>query len=364
MNKIKYFFFLICAIFFLSPLLFISQSMSGDFDRNLKPGDYDFNIITKDGLERHYILHVPDVNYIHKIGYDNKKLPLVIVLHGTYGTGKKMQIGLGFDKYADEYGFLVAYPDAYKINRRKTARWNDGRETLKSSEMGIDDVSFIKEMINHIDTKTAVDKNNIFATGASNGGIMTYRLGCEASDIFAAIAPVIGNIADSKNLTGESFYDKCKPTNPISILAINGDEDPFIPFNGGEVCKDVPDRLCEGGFVVSVEESVNKFVLSNGCKNEFISEFLPALVEDGTFIEKITYNCSNLSSTVIQKENNTSPKEQKFNNLNVLYYIVHGGGHTWPPREPHLPAGGKSTQNLDATKEIVEFFKAHPKNNQ
>jgi len=149
----------------------------------LSSGNHNISM-TVDGLERSYILHVPPAA--------NQPLPLIIVLHGTYGTGRKMEFGLGFDPYADQRGFYVAYPNAYQEpGESQTAHWNDGRGTLESSYAGIDDVKFIVSMVDDIGGQVPLDKRRVFVTGASNGGMMTYRLGCETSRVFAGITPVI-----------------------------------------------------------------------------------------------------------------------------------------------------------------------------
>jgi polyhydroxybutyrate depolymerase len=290
---------------------------------SLSSGNHNLSM-TVDGLERTYILHVPPAA-------ENQPLPLIIVLHGTYGTGRKMQFGLGFDPYADARGFYVAYPDAYqKPGERETARWNDGRGTLESSLAGIDDVKFIVSMVDEIAAQAPLDKSRVFVTGASNGGMMTYRLGCETDGIFAGIAPVIGNIP-------EPIFDSCSPQVPLKFLAINGDVDPFVPFNGGEVCGDTPSMFCEGGWVKSQPESLAKFAAANGCELVPQSVTLPTLVDDGTSIEEQTYaNCAG--------------------GAQVKAYIVHNGGHIWPPRESQVEAGGQATGNLNATPLIVEFF--------
>lgn len=287
-------------------------------------GNYDL-FMTVDGLERTYILHVPPAVET------GEPLPLIIVLHGTYGTGRKMQAGLGFDPYADQQGFYVAYPDAYqKPGERETARWNDGRGTLASSLTGIDDVKFLVDMVDDIAAQVPLDKSRIFVTGASNGGMMTYRLGCETSGVFAGIAPVIGNIP-------EPIFNSCNPSTPLNVLAINGDADPFVPFNGGEVCGETPSIFCEGGFVQSQPESLAKFAAANRCELTPQLIVLPNVVDDGTSIEEQTYaNCAD--------------------GAQVKAYIIHNGGHTWPPRKSQVEAGGQATGNLDATPLIVDFF--------
>jgi len=279
--------------------------------------------ITVDGLERTYILHTPPNS--------GEPLPLIVVLHGTYGTGRKMQVGLGFDPYADARGFYVAYPDAYQNSSTlQTARWNDGRGTLESSYTGIDDVKFLVSMVDDIASRVQLDRSRVYVTGASNGGMMTYRLGCETRGVFAGFAPVIGNVP-------EPIFDACNPSASIKFLAINGDADPFVPFNGGEVCANTSRRLCEGGWVKSQPESLSKFAAANGCDLAAQSTTLPTLVDDGTFIEVQTYpNCAGAAQ--------------------VKAYVIRNGGHTWPPRESQVRAGGQATGNLDATKVIVEFF--------
>lgn len=271
-----------------------------------------------DGRERSYIVHVPP----HATTAES--LPLLIVLHGSYGTGRKMQIGLGFDAYADTKGFLVAYPDAYQ-----GGRWNDGRGTLESTQRGVDDVAFLTQLIDTIDANTSVDRRRVYVTGASNGGMMTYRLGCETQGIFAGFAPVIANLP-------EPIAASCTPQAPLNLLAINGDADPFIPFAGGEVCEKV--RIgCEKGFVLSAADSLQRFAQANGCSLIAQVEAWPILVDDGTSIERQNYaNCTN--------------------GAQVQLYVMKGGGHVWAPRTSQIASGGKTTGNLDATRLIVEFF--------
>lgn len=294
------------------------------FQNILGSGNHPLKM-TVDGRERTYILHVPSA------AQDSQPLPLIVVLHGSYGTGRKMQLALGFDSYADAYGFYVAYPDAYQTpGENETARWNDGRGTLESSDQDIDDVAFLTGMVSEIGSLVAVDRSQVFVTGASNGGIMSYRLGCETSGVFTGIAPVIANIA-------EPIYGTCQPQPAIKFLAINGDADTFIPFEGGEVCSDVSRLFCEGGFVRSFSESVGRFAVANGCAASPQITILPMVIEDGTFVEEQRYtNCASGAS--------------------VSGYIIHNGGHTWPPLKGQLDGSGQPTGNLDATELIVKFF--------
>lgn len=159
--------------------------------------------------------------------------------------------------------------------------------------------------------------------------MMTYRLGCETEGVFAGIAPVIANIP-------EPIFESCNPSVPLKFFAVNGSADPLIPLEGGEVCEEI--RVgCAGGQVVSQAESVGLFAAANGCDPDPQSVTLPVEVEDGTFAEQQAYpNCPG--------------------GARVVAYIVHNGGHAWPPRLGQLPAAGAQSRNLDATRLIVEFF--------
>jgi len=194
-------------------------------------------------------------------------------------------------------------------------------------------VGFILAMIEDISRKITLDRSRIYVTGLSNGGAMTYRLGCQASEAFAAIAPVIATMP-------EFIYNNYKPQGPISFLSINGRDDPFIRLKGGYV-KDPESG--EKVATCSLKKSVSIFVTVNGCSDAYSSQTLPVVFQDGTSVEKFTYN------------NCQSDTE-------VVSYIVDGMGHAWPLGSDSASGSRKSsTKNLDATKEIVEFFLRHHK---
>ncbi|MGB9751272.1 alpha/beta hydrolase family esterase [Roseiflexus castenholzii] len=289
----------------------------------LSPGDYTMSMDVGD-VVRTWILHVPPA------ALRGDPLPLLVVLHGGGGTGRKMQQLLGFDAYADARGFYVAYPDAFQPSGiRGGAHWNDGRGTAGMVQRGSDDVAFIKDMILDIGRRVPLDASRVYVTGASNGGMMTCRLGCETGGVFAGIAPVIANMP-------APVFATCAPHAPLTLLAINGDADPLVPLAGGNVCQDV--RFgCEGGQVVSHTESVKTFAIANACDPVPQVETLPQQIDDGTLVERRTFlNCAGGAT--------------------VVGYIVRGGGHTWPPLPAQLAASGAQSRNLDATRTIVDAF--------
>jgi polyhydroxybutyrate depolymerase len=171
-----------------------------------------------DGLKRSFLLHVP--------AQHRGPLPLVIVLHGGGGTARGMKtLTRGkFDELADREGFVVAYPDGVGKH------WNDGRPPGEdeATREHVDDVAFLKAMIEAIGREVTIDPKRVFATGISNGGMMSHRLACDLSAQIAAIAPVVGALSPL-------LSEHCRPSRPVPVLAVNGTADPLVPYGGGQV---------------------------------------------------------------------------------------------------------------------------------
>jgi polyhydroxybutyrate depolymerase len=275
------------------------------------------------GMQRSYIVHLP-------MSYDNnRQWPLVIVLHGGGSEARTMNPLTGFNALADQQGFVVVYPEAYEHN------WNDGRGDpgIKSQAQNIDDVAFISTLIDQLSQDLNVDRKMVYATGMSNGAIMTERLGCELSGKIAAIGPVAGNIPQKTASTWS-------PSRAVPALIINGTDDPLVPFDGG----DVSFLSLKRGKVISVADTVKFWVNNNGCPATPKTEQLPNLnADDGT-------------STVI--ESYTGCRDGS----DVVLYKVIDGGHTWPGGPQYMSEKiiGKTSRDFSATEVIWQFFKLHP----
>lgn len=276
--------------------------------------------LVHDGLERTYYLLVPS-------SYDPATpTPLVLMLHGGGGNGRQVcRMKGGVAELAEAEGFLVLCPEGID------AHWNDGRTEApyRPHQEQIDDVGFLLHLLDHIAGQYNVDERRVFVTGVSNGGIMTFRLACEAADRFAAAAPVIGSMAEGLD---------CHPARPLSILVMNGTEDPLVPWEGGSV------RFGERelGRVIPVESAVAFWVQANGCDPEPQREWLPDTdPEDGSRVERVTYTgCRQATQVVL--------------------YRVEGGGHTWPGGSQYAPKSliGTVNRDLHAGEVIWSFFQA------
>ncbi len=138
--------------------------------------------------------------------------PLVVMLHGGFGSGAQAQRAYGWDELADRERFRVAYPDG--VGRA----WNAGGGCCgEPGREEINDVAFVERMVANIE---GIDTQRVYATGMSNGAMMSYRLGCD-SRVFAAIAPVAGTLLGA-----------CRAPAPIPVLHVHGLKDVNVRFDG------------------------------------------------------------------------------------------------------------------------------------
>lgn len=143
-----------------------------------------------------------------------KAAPLVIAMHGGLGTGDIFAKQSGFDTVAQQYGFIVAYPDGLgKV-------FNAGRCCGNAQS---NDVAFVRALVADLKTRLPIDAKRIYGMGFSNGAMLAQRIACEAPEVFAAIAPVSGGI----------MVDSCPSKTPVSALLIQGRLDKRIPWDGG-----------------------------------------------------------------------------------------------------------------------------------
>jgi len=161
------------------------------------------------GLERTYYVFFP----ANRTG----PLPLVLALHGYTQSVGLLEYQTRLNDEATAAGFVLAYPVG--IGRS----WNAGTCCAEAKSRNIDDVAFIKDVIDQLVSAGEVDPKRVFATGISNGGMMDFRLACELSDRIAAIASVSGAL----------LVDKCSPTQTVSVLEMHGTADDQVPLDGG-----------------------------------------------------------------------------------------------------------------------------------
>lgn len=284
----------------------------------LKPGDYTRSLEV-DKRTRTYLVHLPP-------SYDGSKAyPVVLAFHGGGSSAEAMIPFSGLNEKADQAHFIVVYPNGTG-RLKKALTWNAGNCCGYAMENHVDDVAFIRALLNDLGTAAKVDPKRTFATGISNGGMIAYRLASELSDRIAAVAPVGGPMGT----------ETCNPKRPVPVMHFHGTDDQFAPFKGGKGEK----SISQTNFY-SVEHSIRAWVKANGCKEEPVVTREPKKVDDGTAVVRKTY---------------AGGKD----GAEVVLIVIEGGGHTWPGRGPRLAMLGKSTRNIVANDLLWEFFQKHP----
>lgn len=177
-------------------------------------------------------VHVP-------VGWTGAKpAPLVILLHGSTGTGAQMLRNSGLIETADRHGFLLAHPDG-GIAAKTGFVWNiPGVPTVEGRVPGPgdrDDVAYITGLIDALAAAGCVDPRRVYVTGLSGGGRMVSWLGCVVPERFAAIAPVVGLRAGNPLASDPTRPDPatCTPRTPVTVMAFAGDNDTTNPIEGG-----------------------------------------------------------------------------------------------------------------------------------
>jgi polyhydroxybutyrate depolymerase len=264
------------------------------------------------GIDRTYVVHVP-------ASYDGSRaVPLVLVLHGSGGDAEDADRISGMSAKSDAEGFLAVYPEGTGTNRT----FNAGLCCGYAGRTMTDDVAFMRDVVADVSADYLVDPKGIYAAGMSNGAMMAHRLGCEMSDVVAAIAPVAGAL---------EAVD-CAPAEPVSAIVFHGTADAIVPYDGGPAAT-VP-RGMDADYE-PVSTAVDQWATTAGCT--------------GTTDEQVRQNVARSLRTGCQE------------GYGVELYTVADGGHAWPGGEPGWEGGDVPVTDVVATDLIWDFFAAHPK---
>ena len=238
------------------------------------------------GLEREYLLYAPIAV--------KPDAPLVVVMHGYTGNMYDIANYVGMNELADAHNFLVAYPQG-TVDSNGNNFFNVGYDFHLYSK--VDDVSFVRAMVEEIDRLYGLNKSAIFATGMSNGGDMSFLLACEASDLFRAIAPVAGSMMTN-------MLNQCKPEVALPVLEIHGDKDRVTRLAGDKENED------GWGAYWDLETTMAFWAKKNGLSER--TEVLPEYPNrDGKLVRSITWRADERSRE-------------------VRFLVIEGGGHNWP----------------------------------
>ena len=277
-------------------------------------------LIEIDGRARRALAFVPD----ERVTSVDDRLPVVLAFHGGGSTAEGMIEFSGLAEKGRSAGFLSVFPSGTG-RTAEALTWNGGNCCGRAMKDQVDDVDFMRRLIDDLDRWLPIDRRRIYATGMSNGGMMSYRLAAELSDQIAAVAPVGGPIG---------CLD-CLPQRPVAVCHFHGTLDEFAPYAGG-----IGKRSLSKTRFYSVRQSIDAWVRANDCDATPSVEDLPVVVDDGTRVTRSQFSGGRDGSE-------------------VWLHTIHGCGHTWPGRSTPLKMLGPATRNLNANDVMWDFFQRH-----
>ena len=145
------------------------------------------------------------------------RAPLVLALHGLYSTPERAEAAQQLRREAAARGVIVVHPAG------DSASWNAGRCCGRSATARVDDVGFLRRVVDEVGHLHPVDPSRVSAVGWSNGAMMALRVVCDAPGFLSAVAVVGG-----ADVTGSS----CPGAVATPTIVVHGARDTVVPEAG------------------------------------------------------------------------------------------------------------------------------------
>lgn len=295
---------------------FLAENASAGF---LQPGDHTIQL-THDKRERNAIVHVPPR------AIDKRNLSVVINFHGGGGHGANEQEYSLMDRLADRETFVVVYPNGSGRLSTRLLTWNAGTCCGYAALNHVDDVGFTRALIGKLADFVPIDRRRIYATGLSNGAMMSYRLAAEAADLVAAVAPVAGGMV----------LPAIKSPRAVPVLHIHSVDDPRALYNGG---LGLPFPLTRSRVLhPNIEQMIQLWIQHDGCSTKAVITDRRDEISGQSAAHYVYSPCSG--------------------GAEVSLWKLTGAGHVWPGgKQKYLERIlGPSTEIIDANQEMWNFF--------
>lgn len=279
--------------------------------------------ITSGGMERYYAIDVPS-NY-----NDNRTepWPLIFDFHGASRDADNQYNNSQY--FAEPRGddYIVVYPEG------RGGVWQGAAYTIK----GADDITFVSDLLDHIDDTFCIDSDRVYASGKSNGGGFVDMLACsDVGDSFAAFA-----MASAALYSDNSYKDKTVDGCPKSraILESHGGKDNVVPYVGQS------EKKGTGGESPDIPEWLGWWARRDGCKKS--DDPVADNAHDGYNIT--SYSCSGYDDV-------------------VQGYYIPDLNHCWPSADGNnSDAGARENgcafRGLDFTSVVLDWFGRWDRNN-
>ena len=264
-----------------------------------------------------------------------RRVPLVLNLHGSQANGPIQMEVSGLRAVADDEGFIVAAPSGdiplpppvQPPDPNGHWAWNVPGVPTTAGQLppptARNDVEFLSRVIDVVSRELCTDTRRTYATGHSGGGRMTSALGCRIADRLAAIAPNAGLRAGRPDPDDVSVpeVEDCRPARPLPVLTFHGQEDVVNPYPGNGDLR--------WGYAVPL--AVQTWARLDDCRR-------------GPQATTVSEHVTRFSYTGCRS------------GVEVHFYRVSNGGHTWPGSNgpPHGP--GLVTREIDASRIMWDFF--------
>lgn len=275
-----------------------TSATASSTDCALTAGEQQDLTLEVDGEQRRYVVSVPT-----SYGPD-RPLPVVLAVHGLGGNAVQMLAYARWPQAAQEHGFVAVAPESNTARRS----WDFATPPSRPGS----DSRFLVRLAEHLGADPCLDAQRPFLTGLSNGAAMTFAMACFAGDRFAAYGAVAA---------AGYRQQLCDAAPPASFVYFHGTEDTIVPIGGGAT------PISQ---VQPLDTTLAAWAEHDGCRARPAAAEVAGDVERRTWIE-----CDDRAR--------------------IDAYIVEGGGHTWPGSQP-VPMLGGTTESIDATEIMVDFF--------
>ena len=268
------------------------------------------------GNTRYYTIDVPE-NYNDK---RNDPWPLILDFHGANKDAANEYNNSQY--FAEPRGeeYIVVYPEGLK------GKW----ESASYAEKGADDLTFISDLLDHLDKNYCIESDRVYASGKSNGGGFVDMMACsDLGDSFAAFA-----MASAALYSDNSYRDKAvnKCIKSRAILESHGGKDTTVPYTGQS------EKKGTGGESPDIQDWLSWWARRDGCeKGE-----KPTVDNNHEGYNITSYSCGG------------------YDNVVQGYYIP-DLNHCWPSADGNnsdaaARENGCSFRGLDFTSVVLDWF--------
>ena len=244
-----------------------------------------------DNVNRNYLIYIPD-SYDSEIDY-----PLMFLFHGFGGIASEFINTADMRDLAESKNFIVVYPQGLDLGGTGS-HWNCSNPSA-DNKSDVDDIGFIENLIDQLLIDyPVIDNKRIYAAGYSNGGFMSYYLGCNSKK-FAAIGSVAGTMLDDS-------YQSCNASFPTAMINIHGTDDFDVPYDGNIYYPSIPDvvdwwknfnNTPNEDLLTNQDGSIEQYIYYNDAGDRYV-EHIKIIGGGHYWDDKLNYNGTNTSGLI------------------------------------------------------------------